>query len=297
MPTIPQATFEIHGPDSAPVVVVLGGISATRHVAAHDADPTPGWWGWLAGPGMALDTRRFRWLGIDYITRDDGSTSTGDQADALAAILDRLGVERVPTVLGASYGGMVALSFAARHPGRLDNLVIISAAHESHPMATAVRVIQRRIVRLARSAGDGRGGLALARALAMTTYRTDREFAGRFSPAPEDTGRFPVESYLDHVGGRYADATPPERFLALSESVDRHSVNPESIRMPATLIAVDSDTLVPPWQMRDLAARLAGPASLIEIQSLYGHDAFLKEKDVLTPILSRAFTGGDRDDA
>lgn len=295
MPPVPQATFETHGPGQAPIVVVLGGISATRHVAAHDNDPSPGWWGWLAGPGMALDTRRFRWLGIDYITRTDAPTTTADQADALAAVLDRLRVERVATILGASYGGMVALSFAAGHPGRLDRLVLISAAHESHPMATAIRVIQRRIVELTRSAGDGREGLALARALAMTTYRTAREFAGRFKSAPDERGRFPVESYLDHMGSRYADVTPPERFLALSESVDRHKVEPEDIRTPATLIAVDSDTLVPPWQMRELADRMSGPSYLIEISSLYGHDAFLKEKDLLIPIIAGALTGGGDD--
>ena len=37
-----------------------------------------------------------------------------------------------------------------------------------------------------------------------------------------------------------------------------------------------------------LQARLAGPAQLVEISSLYGHDAFLKESSALRPIFERA---------
>jgi homoserine O-acetyltransferase len=58
--------------------------------------------------------------------------------------------------------------------------------------------------------------------------------------------------------------------------------------VPATLIAVATDRLVPPDLMRQLSNSLAGPCELVEINSLYGHDAFLKEPEVLTPILTQA---------
>jgi homoserine O-acetyltransferase len=131
----------------------------------------------------------------------------------------------------------------------------------------------------------------------MTTYRTAEEFAARFDPAPEWTPsgpRFPVEDYLDAVAERFAAAIAPERFLALSESIDLHRVDPAAVRTPATLVGVDSDSLVPLWQLRELRNRLGGPARLHEFGSRYGHDAFLKEVDAVSRIVAEALEWGGR---
>ncbi|MFF5975921.1 alpha/beta fold hydrolase [Streptomyces sp. NPDC012769] len=48
-------------------------------------------------------------------------------ADDVAALLDGLGVERAALV-GSSFGGEVALEFAARHPGRATALALLCAA-------------------------------------------------------------------------------------------------------------------------------------------------------------------------
>ncbi|HEX7595447.1 MAG TPA: hypothetical protein VF387_03775, partial [Gemmatimonadaceae bacterium] len=83
--------FEIVGPREAPVIAVLGGISASKHVTSSAADPSPGWWEDVVGPGRAIDTLRFRVLGIDYVTSGKSSApvTTADQAEALAIALDR----------------------------------------------------------------------------------------------------------------------------------------------------------------------------------------------------------------
>ena len=60
------------------------------------------------------------------------------------------------------------------------------------------------------------------------------------------------------------------------------------IRVPTTLLAVREDQLVPLADMRELRDRHGGNCSLIEISSLYGHDAFLKETEVLRDLLARA---------
>ena len=129
-------TFEIAGPRGAPVIAVLGGISASKHITSSASDPSPGWWEDVVGPGRALDTRRFRVLGIDYVTRGQGSApvTTTDQAEALAAALDKAGIRSLHALVGASYGGMVALAFGVRYSERARRLIVISAAHESDPM-------------------------------------------------------------------------------------------------------------------------------------------------------------------
>src|SRR6202165_3974404 len=98
------------GPRGAPVIAVLGGISASKHVTSSASDPSPGWWEDVVGPGRAIDTRRFRVLGVDYVTSGQSASpvTTTDQAEVLAAALDQSGVRSLRAVVGASYGGMVA---------------------------------------------------------------------------------------------------------------------------------------------------------------------------------------------
>jgi homoserine O-acetyltransferase len=293
--------FEIIGPGSAPVVAVLGGISATRHVASSDADPSPGWWEGIVGAGRAIDTNAFRILGIDFLDggrRDDGepvrTVTTADQADALVRVLDAIEVERLHAFVGASYGGMVALAFAERYPKRLERVVVISAPHEPHPMTTALRGLQRRIVRLGLDTGAERDALAIARGLAITTYRSTAEFGERFTAAPihvtENDASFPVESYLHHHGERFANRWTPSRFLALSLSGDLHRVNPRAIRTPAVIVAAEGDAIVPREQLQYLVDHLGGPAQLIDLPSTRGHDAFLTEPRTLGRILDNALS-------
>ncbi len=151
--------------------------------------------------------------------------------------------------------------------------------------------MQRQIVREAIARGDGPAGLKLARALAMATYRSQREFATRFAgPAVRDAERFrfPVEEYLFARGDDYVQRYRAESFLALSESIDLHDVDAARIHTPATLVAVREDQLVPFADMQALAARLAGPTRLVELSSIYGHDAFLKESALLNSVLRHA---------
>ena len=100
-------------------------------------------------------------------------------------------------------------------------------------MATAWRSIQRNMARLGLATGHPTEALELARALAMTTYRSPEEFAARFRKPPRmETGRpvFPVEEYLQARGRDYAARNRPESFICLSESIDLHQVDASAHR-------------------------------------------------------------------
>jgi homoserine O-acetyltransferase/O-succinyltransferase len=301
--------WRLTGPAGAPVVVAMGGISASRRVWMPD-EPRGGWWHEVVGPGLALDAQRFRILSFDYLGASADSTgpregqdfptvSAYDQAELLLRLVNHLGISSLRAIIGASYGGMVALAFGERFPDRVARLVVISAADRAHPMASAWRVVQRRIVRFALESGKSAQGLELARALAMATYRSPEEFAARFGgaarrvPRQEDgqgDDRFvlPVEEYLFARGAEYAQRYRPESFVCLSESIDLHRVDATRIFAPVTAIAVREDQLVPLGDMRAMVARLPN-AELHEISSVYGHDAFLKENRQLKPIFANAF--------
>ena len=293
----PRVAYRLIGPPGAPVIAVLGGISAHRLLTAPG-----GWWPEVVGPALGIDTSVYRVLGIDYLGGLGGSStphggasfppvSSFDQAAVLSRVVGHLELGPLHAIVGASYGGMVALSFAARHAALVKHIVIVSAADRAQVLSTAWRSVQRQIVREAIARGDGPAGLKLARALAMATYRSQTEFALRFAgPALRDAERFrfPVEGYLFARGDDYVQKYRAESFLALSESIDLHVVDPADVTTPATLIAVREDQLVPAADMQALAARLAGPCRLIEIRSIFGHDAFLKEAGLLNPLLQNA---------
>lgn len=297
--------WRLAGPAGAPVVVALGGISASRRVWTPD-EPRGGWWHEVVGPGLALDPQRFRILSFDYLGASADSTgprdgapfptvSAYDQAELLLRLMNHLGISSLRAIAGASYGGMVALAFAERFPEMTERVVAISAPHEPHPMSTALRTLQRRIVELGLETGRAGDALSIARGLAMTSYRTAGEFGERFRSAASPgvspgAPRFEVDAYLRDRGARFVEAMRPERFLALSLSADLHRVDPERIATPATIVAAEGDTIVPREQLTALSERLAGPCNQVDLPSRVGHDAFLVETARVSSILSAALS-------
>jgi homoserine O-acetyltransferase len=280
------------GAPGAPTVIVQGGISAGRDVCS--SGEAAGWWDALVGAGQAIDLTRCRVLSIDWLGASElGAPAVGseDQADILAALLDALRVGRVHAFVGASYGAMVGLAFAARHGHRLGQLLVLAGAHRPHPLATAQRAVQRGVIRLGLESGHVDQALSLARQLAMTTYRGAEEFNQRFSGSAEfRDGRFrlPVEDWLEHAGNRFVGRFDAHRYLSLSESIDLHAIAPDAVRVPTTLIGFASDRLVPLADLCELQRRLGAPASLEVVESRYGHDGFLKEHARLAPLLREA---------
>ncbi|MFC7378793.1 homoserine O-succinyltransferase [Brevundimonas sp. GCM10030266] len=277
----------IHGPASGPLVVVAGGISSGRFAAR--------WWSWAVRHGGPVDLDRVRVLAVDLLPgRTDPAVTitTADQARLLALLLDAQGEARVDAFVGASYGGCIGQAFAATFPERIGELVVISAAHRAHPAATAWRGVQRRVLAFARDCGREAEGISLARELAMTTYRTADEFDWRFATtAPERAGEaYPVCEYLISRGADYAEATSADRWISLSDSLDRHAVAPEAIQCPLTLLGFTSDRLVPIEDLRELAARAPALRRFDEAGSIFGHDAFLKERELVGRTLHDALS-------
>lgn len=311
----------------APVICTLGGISASRHVCVSDEPRRPGssetghheserlgssetrrretgrrgWWSEVAGPDRPLDTHRYRVLSFDYLggsgettgPRASGpfpSVSTYDQAELLLGLLNHLGIKALRAIAGGSYGGMVALAFGERYPERVGRLIVLCASDRPHPLATAWRSVQREIVRITLESGRAADGLKLARALAMTTYRSSEELSARFAGPPaleSERFVFPVERYLMARGSDYATRHRPESFLCLSESIDLHQVDARRIFVPTVAIGVREDQLVPVADVRGMVARL-GAGRFHEISSIYGHDAFLKESQQLRGVFAAA---------
>ena len=276
------------GPEGAPLVIVLGGISAHRRCSGFAG---AGWWESQCGAGLALDVARFRLLSVDWLGGCDESTgptsdgdfpaiATTDQARAILLLLNRLGVRHVQAIVGASYGGAVAQHLAALLGRRLGGLVLFSAAHRPSQFALALRDVQRSILDLGE---NSTAALALVRALAIVGYRTPQGFEKRFSDSDDGA----IEWLAQH-GRRFAQRFNASAYRCLSTSLDTHRIDAAAIAVPTTVFSVLDDLLVPPTLSREFAAACAGPCELIEISSIYGHDAFLKEEKIVADVLRRA---------
>jgi homoserine O-acetyltransferase len=144
-------------------------------------------------------------------------------------------------------------------------------------------------------------GLSLAREIGTITYRSDLEWSRRFGREWRDgelfslTGRFQVESYVQHQGEGYAERYDANSYLYLSRAMDLHDLGRgrggltaalETIQARTLLIGIETDVLIPPFEIHELADafREAGrPVELLMLDLDTGHDSFLVNTAVFTP--------------
>ena len=233
---------------------------------------------------------------VQALIADDFRLESGQRLTA-TQVVGRLHGASGPLVVVA--GGISSDRFATRWwpwavkaggPIDLDRVRVLAfdlLPGRENPGVTITTTDQARLLAFARDCGREAEGLALARQLAMTTYRTAEEFALRFGPtAPAEAGQpYPVCDYLIARGEAYAGATSADRWISLSDSLDRHRVDPRGVRCPITVIGVSSDTLVPIEDSRELARLAPNLRRLVEVRSVFGHDAFLKEREQIGRLL------------
>ncbi len=283
--------YSFYGDINKPTVVILGGISASQYVADTNIEGifVKGWWDPLVGYEKAVDLRHYSVLSIDYfdglngLNKDSSQTpfiSTFDQASAIKQVIEQLDIFKVAAIIGSSYGGMVALAFAQKFPEHLEKVITICAGNGSDSRNTALRHLQRSILQLSLESGQANRGLELARSLAMLGYRGANELQQRFPneiQVEEKQASFPILSYLENQGKKFAGRFNPQRFINLSLSVDLHQINPENINVDCLLIGIEGDLIVAPEQIQALAKEIGHHAQFSSITSDVGHDGFLKE--------------------
>lgn len=292
------------------------------------------WWPELF-PGV-FDTSRYCVIGINLIGSCYGSTgpsslnpvtgvtygpdfplvSIRDMVRAQARVLESLGIERLHTVVGGSIGGMQALQWAVDFPQRVERSIAIGSAPLS-AMGLALNHLQRLAIQLDPAYRGGRylpgpgpeAGLALARGIAMLSYKSPGLLDERFARRPNRNGedpyrsyneRFDVAGYLDHQGEKFIARFDANSYIVLSKAMDTFDLarGYESerealrrIRARVLLIGISSDWLFPPEDVRDLAQRIRAAGhncDHAELKSSHGHDGFLADMDQLAPFLTAA---------
>ncbi len=229
-------------------------------------------------------------------------------------LLDALGVERLRTVIGASIGGMQALQWAVDYPDRVGHCIAIGTAPLS-AMGLALNHLQRRAILLDPGFKDGRyadgqqpeKGLALARAIAMCSYKSAELFGERYARKPNRNGedplrslheRFDVAGYLDYQGEKFVQRFDANSYLAITKLMDTFDLARgyaseaealQRIQAHVSLIGISSDWLFPPEDVRALAERIQAAGvecDYTEFESAHGHDGFLAEVNAIAAVVN-----------
>lgn len=279
-------------PDGGNVVLLF-------HSLTGGTDPGA-WWPTLVGEGRLLDPRRWAILtpallggcaGTGDPERLPAGLTPRDMAFMVGLLLDHLGIPRVRLAAGGSVGGMVALEWAASFPRRSDAVVGFAAPAAHTAQGIAFNRIQREALRL----GGPVEGLALAREMAMLTYRTAAELEERFGRERTEEGQFQVTSWLAHHGRRLVVRFHPASYRLLLDAMDAHDVGMDrggpcpalrAFQGDLVGVGIEGDLLYPPGEIAGWVRAARGRYR--EIRSVHGHDAFLLEEEQVGVILEEA---------
>jgi homoserine O-acetyltransferase/O-succinyltransferase len=277
------------------------------------------WWEPLLGSGRALDLQRdfiicSNILGSCYGTTGPTSINpqTGqpygptfpaitvrDMVHLQATLLRGLGITSLQMVVGGSLGGMQVLEWALLYPDWVKSLVVIAAPGRHSAWSIGLSEAQRQAIYADPCWQEGfyavesppAQGLAVARMMAMSTYRSWASFDDRFGRQQQPTAsgpEFAIATYLRHQGKKLVERFDANTYVLLTQAMDSHDLARsrgdyravlKRIQQPTLVVAIDSDVLYPPVEQQELAA-LIPCSELAWLRSLHGHDAFLMEADM-----------------
>jgi homoserine O-acetyltransferase/O-succinyltransferase len=310
------------------VVLVCHALSGSAEVAE--------WWPTIFASQGLVDPERDAVLGINILGSCYGSTgpssidpTTGrrygsrfplvgirDIVRAESLLLDDLQIPRLRLAIGASIGGMQAIEWAIQVPARISRAIAIAAAPLG-AMGLGLNHLQRQAILLDPNYKDGdysrdappRQGLAIARALAVCTYKSNELFDERYARKPDRSGedpwdndgvsggRFDISGYLDHQGEKFNSRFDANSYLVITRMMDlfdpardygSESAAYNRIKAEVMLVGISSDWLFPAADVFALSARMKAAGVRCEYRELvsnHGHDAFLAEPQSLLDLL------------
>jgi homoserine O-acetyltransferase len=237
-----------------------------------------------------------------------------DQVRLQRLLVEHLGVEKLLAVAGGSTAGMQVLEWMVTYPEMVESAIPIACAVRLHPQAIAYNLVGRQAIMLDPHwhGGDyydyGEGpdiGLAIARMVGMITYQSDTSMWMKFGRETTEeerrllqgAGRFQVESYLHYQGDSLVERFDANSYLYLVRAMDLHDIGRgyggwqdalRRVRARVLVMGIDSDILFPTYQQREMVRFLHNigvDVSYFEIDSPYGHDAFLIEYEQMVPVV------------
>ncbi len=286
------------------------------HALTANSDPAD-WWKGLVGENCLIDPSKYFIVGANMPGSCYGSTgpisidpSTGkpyyaqfpqvtirDMVNAFMLLRKYLGIEKIHLLMGGSMGGYQVLEWAVMEKELIEKIFLIATSPSESAWGVAVHTAQRLAIEADRSWKDaapdaGAKGLKAARAIGMLTYRNYNTFQEKQTdPDPEKIDDFKASSYLNYQGDKLVKRFNAYSYWLLTKAMDSHHLGRgrggdlikvlQSIHQPTLIIGIKSDILCPLDEQRFMSDHIPN-ATLIEIDSAFGHDGFIIETVQIT---------------
>ena len=247
----------------------------------------------------------------------------GDMVRAQRYLIDYLGIKQLLSVAGGSMGGMQVLEWASRYPERVHSAIPIATTARHSPMLIAFSEVGRQAIYADPNWNHGDyyesthpdAGLAVARMVGHITYLSEdsmHQKFGRRLQTREHFGYdfetdFAIESYLRYNGQRFTERFDANSFLYVTKALDYFDLAngyktlsqafTNSTDLTYLVLSFTSDWLYPAYHSKELVSALTAAdcdVTYLNIESTWGHDAFLLEVDTMTKLLSQFLSRIDR---
>lgn len=287
----------------------------------------PGWWPQMVGPGLPFDTDKYFVLCPNVIGGCQGSTGPAsiapdgkrygsrfpivtirDMVNAEIAFSDALGIDKYLLAVGPSLGGMRSLEWAVQLPERVSAICTIGSSAVATGDQIGTFSVQIQAIKSDPHFNGGdyyeqvRGpvdGMGIARRIAHLTYRTESEMDVRFGRQlqGDETGRYAVQSYLDHQANKLAKRFDANTYIALTDAMNSHDIGRErggvvkalaSVKVPVVVVSIDTDRLFVPRLQVEISELVPTAEPPIVISSEFGHDGFLVESEAMGAAIRHA---------
>jgi len=236
-----------------------------------------------------------------------------DMVAAQKQLVDFLGIKKLLGVAGGSMGGMQALQWAVLYPDKVQSVIAIATNYRHTAQQIAFHEVGRQAIM---SDPDWQGGdyydktipsrgLALSRMIGHITYMSEKSMEDKFGRklfGKEKVGYdfsldFEVENYLKYRGDSFVQRFDANTYLYITKALDYFDLTEDgdlissfrSVQASFLILSFTSDWLYPSYQSKELARALKLndiDVSDVEINSDYGHDAFLVEIDDESHLIS-----------
>lgn len=231
-----------------------------------------------------------------------------DMVKAQRILFDKLGIHSVHAIIGGSMGGMQALLFAIHYPNFASKVISMATTHATQPWAIAFnKVAQESILKDPDFKGGyydsntikekGLSGMAVGRMAGYISFLSHESMKSKFGREYKNTdglyelfGKFQIELFLEYNGYNFTKWFDPLSYLYITKAINIYDISRgfdslnETLRKISTelhLISFSNDQLFKNFEMREISETLTKIGNTnhtyIDVESDYGHDAFLVE--------------------
>ncbi len=260
--TVAYETMGTLNADKSNVILIAHALSGDSHVAGYYsiADPKPGWWDIMVGPGKGIDTNKYYVICSNVLGGCMGTTgpsstnpatgrpygldfpmvTIGDMVKVQKALLDYLGINKLLAVVGGSIGGMQVIEWTINYPEMVTAAIMLATTTRHSALAIAFNEIGRQAIMSDPHFNKGDYysgpkpdlGLALARMVGHVTYLSDEAMRSKFGRRLQDRdnlafdfeANFQVESYLRYQGSKFVQRFDANSFLYITKAADYFDV-------------------------------------------------------------------------